>query len=535
MPPRKQPNPPTSARPAELSPAREAQWSEIVERQQSEPTVRQSAERLAAAFRASPDVLVLSRVDDAVIIDANPSWERMFGFTAAETIGRTCTELELFAEPGERERLLAQVERDGSIRDREVRVRAKSGAIRDTLLSAETLEIEGQRCLLTVLRDITDRKRSERALRDSEERLRVVLSAVRMGTWEWDVARSQITWSGETLRIFGLPPGGFRGTHEAAIDVIHPEDRAATMEKINQFFERADPRENMLVEHRTILPSGEIRWVESQGLLFRDAEGHPLRMLGTVVDITPRKRAEEQVNRYRDELARMGRIKAVGEMASGLAHELNQPLTAISVQAGLAAALARSGGAASITELQSRLDEIAAQAKRAGDIVRVLREFMRKGTFERTSVPLNDVIREVITIAEPQLRQHRVRLTLELNELPNVSIDRIQIGQLLINLIQNAVEAMTLTEPDQRALTVTSALDGDGVLVSVHDEGQGIPAEDLTRIFDSFYTTKPDGIGMGLAICRSIAEAHGGRLWATSQLGAGATFCLRLPLGNCDS
>ena len=248
-----------------------------------------------------------------------------------------------------------------------------------------------------------------------------------------------------------------------------------------------------------------------------------------------RQRAEEITRVHLADLAHVGRLKTAGELATGLAHELNQPLAAISLQAEVATRLAQPPLDPGRDALLSSLQEITEQAQRAAAIMRTLRALVRKSEPKRAAVSLNDIVREVIRLMDSQAQRAGVVLHCQLAaEIPPVLGDRIQLGQVLVNLIQNAIEASV--EASSSAVQIQTSLQHkDGVTISVCDAGVGLTAAESERVFERFYTTKPAGMGMGLAISRSIVEAHGGRLWAQPNLPCGAVFTLTLPLPKSEA
>ncbi|HET6521333.1 MAG TPA: ATP-binding protein, partial [Geminicoccaceae bacterium] len=254
---------------------------------------------------------------------------------------------------------------------------------------------------------------------------------------------------------------------------------------------------------------------------------------GFVRDITDRRLAEHRVHQLQGELAHVSRLSAMGEMASALAHELNQPLTAIMnyVQACRRLMASGRGGPERLAEL---MDRAAGQVSRAGDIIARLRQFIAKGETERTVEDINRVVEEASHLALIGAAERGVRVRLKLDPgLPSVLVDRIQIQQVVLNLVRNGVEA--LAQVERRELTLATAPAGpDAVEIAVSDTGPGLSQEVSGRLFQPFVSTKPGGMGLGLSICRSIVDAHGGRLWAASEPGAGTTFHLRLPVAPSD-
>jgi len=266
-----------------------------------------------------------------------------------------------------------------------------------------------------------------------------------------------------------------------------------------------------------------------------DETGKVVQVIEACRDITARVRAEEQARQRQAELAHVARLGTMGEMAAGLAHELNQPLSAIVnyVQACLERI---QSGAGDPSELLSDMEQAAAQAERAGEIVERIRKFVRKPEARRTAMDPNTLVREAADLVKTELRHHEVQLILDLTDpLPKVEADSIQIEQVIVNLIRNSMEAMSETRGDGRRLVIqTSSAGHDAVECAISDTGPGLSADVGERAFDPFFTTKPDGMGMGLSICRTIIEAHGGRLWATPNPERGATFRFTLPIEGGD-
>ncbi len=246
-----------------------------------------------------------------------------------------------------------------------------------------------------------------------------------------------------------------------------------------------------------------------------------------------RQRAEEEARRHHDELARVSRLSTMGEMATGVAHELNQPLTAIALTADGCRRLLRAG-VQNTDEVFDALTDVAAQAERAGKIIRSLRNFVRKREPHKTTTRVNDIVQEVAGLVEAEAKWAEVALQLELTDgLPPVLADVIQFEQVILNLARNGIEAMSHVEPDQRRLTIRTSLAGSGDLeIAVQDRGYGLAGKDVDRVFDPFVTDKREGMGMGLSISRSIVEAHGGRIAAASNPDGGATFRVILPAAS---
>ena len=247
-------------------------------------------------------------------------------------------------------------------------------------------------------------------------------------------------------------------------------------------------------------------------------------------DVTERKRIEAEARQHQAELSYLLRLSTVGEMAAGLAHELNQPLAAITNYAkGCARRIVSSAGKPS--QIVPALEEIAAQAMRAGDIIRRLRNLSRKGEVRREPVDVNELVREVARFVDAEAHERAVRLQLDLApQLPQVCADAIEMEQVILNLVRNGLEAVSGVEGGARELLLRTTAADDTLEIAISDTGEGLAADVAEKMFDPFFSTKPGSLGMGLSISRSIVEAHGGRLWATPNLPRGTTFRFTLPV-----
>ena len=370
------------------------------------------------------------------------------------------------------------------------------------------------------------------ARQQSDQRLQMALNAAKMGTWEWEIPTDRLIWSAEVSSIYGLDERESVRTVTDFLEQIHPDDRAAIQRRIVELIDRRKQGDSYDEEYRIVWPNGDIRWVASKGSVIFGEDGNPLRMIGTIMDATERKRAEEQAQRYLADLWRMGRIPTADQTALSLAHELNQPLTAIALQAGVASSLAQGSGVPLSANLTSALREISEQAIRGGGIIRALRDLVKRGTTRREPVQLNDVVREVVALVEALVSQHKAAIEVVLDDLPLVNADRIQIAQVLMNLVQNALDALQENAPRRRLVEISTRVNAgpNTVEVAVCDSGPGIPPVIAERIFERFYTTKTDGIGLGLGIARSIIEAHEGKLWLDTTGTHGTTFRFCLPV-----
>jgi PAS domain S-box-containing protein len=278
---------------------------------------------------------------------------------------------------------------------------------------------------------------------------------------------------------------------------------------------------------------GSVVTVASRWALQRDEKGNPVAVLETNNDITERKRAEEALQKVQAELTHVSRVMTLGELTASIAHEVNQPLTAI-VTNGNACLRWLGGAQPNFVEARQAVERIIKDSYRASAVITRIRTLVKKAPPRNDLVDINEVILEVLALAQSQARRNYVFLKRELaNDLPPVRGDRVQLQQVILNLIINGLEAIARTKHGERELIVTSSADeSDNLIVAVRDSGDGLDPASLEQVFDAFYTTKPDGMGMGLAISRTIIESHGGRLWATSNSPRGAVFQFALPAGS---
>jgi PAS domain S-box-containing protein len=375
------------------------------------------------------------------------------------------------------------------------------------------------------------RKRADQALRESEERMTLAAEAAQFGVWGWNIVRNQVWGSERWLSLFGFASGE-DVSFEKIVQRIHPDDRETVEREVRRALAHG---RDYTGEFRTVLPDGTQRWIASKGRMHADANGKPARMLGAAIDISERKQAEAKVLRQRAELARMARVSMLGQLASSLAHELNQPLGAI-LRNAEAAELFLQDPSPDLEEVRAILADIRKDDQRAGAVIERMRALMQRRALERRPLDLHLLAGEVVTLVRPDAEMRRVQLAVETaTALPPVQGDRVQLQQVLLNLLLNAMEAVHENPPTTRLVTVRARAAGATVEVMVSDTGHGIAEDQLARIFEPFFTSKPNGLGMGLAISRNIIEAHGGRLWAENKPAGGATFHFTLPAAKGDN
>ena len=287
------------------------------------------------------------------------------------------------------------------------------------------------------------------------------------------------------------------------------------------------------MEYRIVLPDGAVKWVHGIGHPVLNANGELVEVIGTTVDITERKRAEEErarLHRLETDLAHINRVSIMGELTASIAHEVNQPLSGV-VSNGSACLRWLAGDTPNIEEARETARRIVRDGKRAAEIIARIRALTKRTATPREKLDLNETIREVLALVGDEAKKKSVIIrTRFADDLSPVLGDRVQLQQVVLNLVMNGIEAMsTVTERARELVITTRNTDPDQVEVTVEDSGTGLDPDASGRIFEPFYTTKPGGMGMGLSICRSILQAHGGRLWATAKDGPGTTFHFTLP------
>ena len=369
---------------------------------------------------------------------------------------------------------------------------------------------------------------TEAGKREQTERLRLAVSGARLALWDWDIAAGTVYLSDRWQEMLGGPPQPVVIGFGDLAAQVHPDDFPELRRHLHAALKGEIPAYE--VDHRVRALSGEWVWIHSRGeVVSRDADGRALRMSGVNEDITARRHAEEALAEKRTELAHLSRVTMLGELSGSLAHELNQPLAAILSNAQAAQRfLARNPG--DIAEVSAILQDIVDDDKRAGEVIRRLRALLRKEEIEHQSLDVNEIVLEVLRLMRSDLVNRNVSVSTQLAPaLPAVTGDRVQLQQVLINLVINGADALEGSLARERHLSVRTALTHGHVEVTVTDSGKGIAAEDLERVFQPFVTTKVQGMGLGLAVCRTIVNAHAGQIWAVRNADAGSTFHFTLP------
>ena len=372
--------------------------------------------------------------------------------------------------------------------------------------------------------DRAERNRTQEALRRSEAYLAEAQRISHTGSFGWSISTGQLFWSEETFRIFQYDPT-ITPTVELILQRTHPEDAAFVTRSIEH---ASRERKNFDIDHRLLMPNGSVKHVHVVAHAICDASGN-IEFVGTVMDVTDRKRAADSLRRAQTELAHANRVTAMGELTASVAHEVNQPIAAAVTNANTCLRwLSRDHP--DLEEARAAALRIVKDATRAGEIINRIRLLFTKDTQQWELIDVAEVIRGMIVLLRDEAIQFKVSLRADLAAgIPQIMGDRVQLQQVMLNLVMNSIEAMKDVDGKRELVIKARPTENDQLLVSVSDTGVGLPEQQADQIFNAFFTTKRQGIGMGLSISRSIIESHGGRLWAEKKAGDGAVFLFSLP------
>jgi PAS domain S-box-containing protein len=466
---------------------------------------------------------------EGAIVGANDAFLRMLQYDRDDLVSGRVRWTELTpTEWRERdERAVAELSGTGTIQPYEKEFFRKDGNRVPVLLGAALFEGSRNEGVAFVL-DLSERKQAEEGLRRSESYLAEAQRLSQTGSWAWSPDQDIRYWSEECYRVLSFDPQDGLPRMEELIQRIHPDDQPGFRELIETAIREKAEWE---ADYRIVHPDGSVRDIHVLGHAVLSASGHLTEFVGTVIDVTEPKRAEQERARLRQleaDLAHINRVSTLGEMAASLAHEVKQPIAAARNNARAALNfLARRPP--DLGEVSEALGCIVGDADRAGDIIDRIRAHAKKAPPRKDRFVLSEAVTEVVELARSEITRHGISLEMRPGEeLFAVQGDRVQLQQVILNLILNAIEAMSSVDGPRDLLIRTEQRETNG-LVSVRDSGPGIDPERLERVFESFYTTKPDGVGIGLSICRSIIDAHGGRLWIEANEPRGAAFQFTVP------
>jgi PAS domain S-box-containing protein len=503
---------------------------DVSDRKHAEAALRRSESNLAEAQKLTHTGSWAWRVAGRDALYLSEEWYRIYGFDPEKGIPDWEQRLRRI-HPEDRAKWQTTIDRAiGEKSDYEVefRILLPDGTLKDIHTvghpvfnaSGDLTEFVGSAT------DVTAAMQAEEALRRSEAYLAEAQRLSHTGSWAGAPAEIRY-WSEECYRVLGFDPHAEQPRFETFLQRIHPDDRTSAMGQL----ERAGREKTEFeFDYRIIHPSGEIRDIHTVGHPVFSPSGDLVEFVGTVMDITERKRSDEERERLRQvqaDLAHLSRVTTMSELSASLAHEIRQPITAALTNAQTCLRwLGRNQP--DVPEAREAASRIVSDITRAADIISSIRLLFKKGALQRQLVDVNELIQEMIVLLRSEANRHSISIRIELAEhLPNVMADRVQLQQVLMNLMLNGFDAMK--ETTGGVLVIKSEPDDAQLLVSVSDTGVGLLPEQSEQIFNAFFTTKDNGTGMGLPISRSIIESHGGRLWATGVRGCGATFQFTLP------
>ena len=496
---------------------------------QEEKELKRSEARKAAILDSALDCIVT--IDhEGRITEFNPAAERTFGYRRDEVVGNHLADVIIPPSLREKHRRgLARYLATGEARmlGRRIEITAvrSDGSEFPVELAITRIPFDEPPSFTGYLRDITERKQSEQELRRSEAFLAEAQHLCSTGSFSWRVATDQITWSEQLYRIFGFDQS-VPVTLELIGTRVHPDDLQLLDDMINRARVAAGDFE---YEHRLLMPDHSVKYLHLIAHAVRDGHGR-LEYIGAVQDVTERRLSEATLSKIRSDLAHVARVTSLGVLTASIAHEVNQPLSGIITNAGTCLRMLNADppnvDGARETALRAIRD-----GNRASDVVARLRALFAKKAAAAESVDLNEATREVVALSLSELQTNRVIVREDLaEELPPVAGDRVQLQQVILNLLLNASDAMSNVDDRPRQLVIRTERDeGDCVRLTVQDAGLGFEGQAVDKLFEAFYTTKSGGMGIGLSVSRSIIESYHGRIWAVPNDGPGATFSFSIP------
>jgi len=506
---------------------------QVSEREKAEAEVRDLARGLEAKIRRLVQANVVGIVMwnlEGVITGANDAFLRMVQYDREDIAsGRVrWTDLTPAEWSGHDERGVADLKATGIFQPFEKEYFRKDGSRVPVLLGGALFEGSGNEGVAFVL-DLSGQKRAERALRRSETFLAEGQRLGQIGSFSWRVATDEVTWSDQLYRIYELEVG-VPVTLELIGTRVHPEDMSL-LEKMKMVYQAQGGANSFEWQYRLMMPDHSIKYLHAVARGTRDENGE-VEYVAAVQDVTARRVSEEALDKARAEFTHVARVTSLGVLTASIAHELNQPLSGIITNANTCLRML-AGDPPDVDGARETARRTIRDGNRASEVIARLRVLFTKKESTTEPVDLNEAIREVVALSSSELQRNQVVIQSELADgLPTVTGDRIQLQQVIVNLLRNASDAMLGVHDRPRQLLIrTEREDGDRVRMMVRDTGVGLDRQGMDKLFDAFYTTKRDGMGIGLSVSRSIVERHRGRLWAETNDGPGATFSFSIPCG----
>ena len=504
--------------------------TDIDDRKRAEDELKRSEARYRVVVETASDAVVSIDESGAIIL-ANPATKRIFGYDPEELIGKPLTVL----MPGAMRKLhetgfkryLETGARHLNWQGTEMTALRANGEEFPAEVSFGEMIADQRKVFTGFIRDISEKKRSEEAIHASERNLSLIINTMPVLAWSARPDGTVEFFNQRWLDYTGMSPEQAQGWGWA--EALHHDDLGRMTEFWQSMITAGRPGE---IEARFRRFDGDYRWFLLRADPLRDESAAITKWYGTNTDIDDRKRAEEALRNTQEELARMMRVMTIGQLTASIAHEVSQPLSGIITNASTCLRMLK-GDPPNIDGARETVQRTIRDGNRASDVITRLRTLFSKKQIDVEPLDLNEAAREVITLLSGELQKNNVILKHEFSDrLPTVNGDRVQLQQVILNLIRNGSDAMDAVNDKPRQLVIRTEMDGNHVTVSVQDSGVGFSPEIRERLFESFFTTKPEGMGVGLSLSRSIVEAHHGHLWAARNDGPGATFAFSIP---CDS
>ncbi len=509
-----------------------ARWygtsTDIDDRKRAEDGLRRSEARHRVVVETASDAVV-SIHGSGGIISANAATKGVFGYEPSELIGQPLTILmpEYLRDLHQAgfKRYLATSHRHIDWQGVELTGLRKNGEEFPVEISFGEFSDDGHQVFTGFIRDISKRKQAEEALRARERDLSLIIETIPGLVWCAAPDGELNYLNRRILDYTGTSSDAWAGLGWK--NLLHPDDREPTARQWSRAVATGQPYQ---IQCRLRRSDGVHRWFQALGQPARDDQGVINRWYGLLIDIDDRKNAEENLRNAQARLMRATQAATIAELSASIAHEINQPLAAV-VASGHACLRFLAAQPANLADAREAAESIVRDGKDIGEIVRRIRALFKRTTLDKFPVNVNDIIGEVLRLLDGEITKRRVSVETDLwKDAPLVSVDRVQLQQLILNLLMNGMEAMDPVHDRPRKLWIRSRPESPArMLIEVRDYGVGLK-DHPDKLFEAFFTTKENGMGMGLAICRSIVEAHNGRLWAVSQEGAGAAFCFTLPV-----
>lgn len=491
---------------------------------------------LTKLYNLSVDILCVAKDEHFVYI--SPSAEKILGFTQAEMLSRP---IQTFVYPDDIEKTTNELTRlkheSKPTLNFENRYICKDGSVKWISWAAQP-QINGY--IYAVGRDITEAKSIlmnfislekqiavTDAFKKNQKRFELSQQLAHVGNWELNLKTGEVIWSEEMYRIFDVEPG-FESDPVAFLSIVHPDDRDRIGKKLQDVIS-GKRLQDYQEQYRIITKHGNLKHIRSLAEIVCDDNNELTVFYGCIQDVSEYVKAQNSLRQRQVELAHMARLSLAGEMVSGLAHELNQPLTAIVHYAG--GTISKLHQHDFCSDLLPVLKKISSQAEYAGQVIHRLKAFLSKGQLALEYCQVCQIVEDALSLLEHELQNQSCLLNLDINsDLPKVKVDKVQIQQVILNIVHNALEAMQEAETTQKQISICARKHNRMVSIDIYNTGPEISDKLLEKIFDPFFTTKKTGMGLGLALCRSIIEGYGGSLTYRKKENKHGCFCISLPI-----